>query len=234
MRRFSFLSTIWFYCPAWAARTHHGFKPWLKTFSTHVANDIVSAVTERGSYPFPFRTRKSSPSSPMVPGPRARESRSPLDSRGPLPRRQGASSFLRTVPPPAPLPPKGGHVHVSAEALSGQRSHHDSSVRVACRSRPLAVNVERGFLFLQAHTDSGFLRAGALRREGNGRPGERLSDKRTLEAEGRIHVCVRSRLEQGLDLGRDFSLYHTVIFYFTYKLIQNGIFQIGTLTICPL
>ena len=94
---------------------------------------------------------------------------------------------------------------------------HDSSVRVACRSRPLAVNVERGFLFLQAHTDSGFLRAGALRREGNGRPGERLSDKRTLETEGRIHVCVRSRLEQGLQLGRDFSLLLCYTQHFSVK-----------------
>ena len=45
------------------------------------ANKFVSAVLERGSYPFPFRTRKSSLPSPMVPGPRARESRAPLDSR---------------------------------------------------------------------------------------------------------------------------------------------------------
>ena len=53
-----------------------------RLFRQHVvAVKIVSAVTERGSYPFPFRTRKSSPSSPMVPGPRARESRSLLDSR---------------------------------------------------------------------------------------------------------------------------------------------------------
>ena len=68
-----------------------------RLFRLDVANDFVSAVTERGSYPFPFRTRKSSPSSPMVPGPRARESRSPLDSRGPLPNRQGASSFYMTA-----------------------------------------------------------------------------------------------------------------------------------------
>ena len=57
------------------------------------AKEFVSAVIERGSYPFPSRTRKSSLASPMVPGPRIRESRSPLDSRGPLPRRRGASSF---------------------------------------------------------------------------------------------------------------------------------------------
>ena len=56
--------------------------------------ELVSAAIERGSYPFPSRTRKSSLASPMVPGPRIRESRSPLDSRGPLPRRQGASSFF--------------------------------------------------------------------------------------------------------------------------------------------
>ena len=38
----------------------------------------------------------------MVPGPRARESRSPLDSRGPLPTWRGASSvmvYVRTAPP---------------------------------------------------------------------------------------------------------------------------------------
>ena len=60
---------------------------------------FVSAVLERGSYPFPFRTRQSSLPSPMVPGLRARESRAPLDSRGPSPKRRGASSFLQTVPP---------------------------------------------------------------------------------------------------------------------------------------
>ena len=70
----------------------------LKEFSS--MQEFVSAVIEWGSYPFPSRTRKSSPTSPMVPGPRIRESRSPLDSRGPPPTRQGASSFLQTVPPP--------------------------------------------------------------------------------------------------------------------------------------
>ena len=50
-----------------------------KIFRFHA--EIVSAVIEWGSYPFPSRTRKSSPRSPMVPGPRIRESRSPLDSR---------------------------------------------------------------------------------------------------------------------------------------------------------
>ena len=73
--------------------------------------DIVSAVIEWGSYPFPSRTRKSSPRSPMVPGPRIRESRSPLDSRGPLPRRQGASSFscpMKTAALPFRRHPRGG------------------------------------------------------------------------------------------------------------------------------
>ena len=49
----------------------------------HEATEIVSAVIEQGSHPFPFRTRQLSPASPMVPGLRVRESRSPLDSRPP-------------------------------------------------------------------------------------------------------------------------------------------------------
>ena len=39
----------------------------------------ISVVIDSGSYPFPFRTRQSSHLSPMVPGFRARESRSPPD-----------------------------------------------------------------------------------------------------------------------------------------------------------
>ena len=159
-----------------------------RLFRQHVANDIVSAVTERGSYPFPFRTRKSSPSSPMVPGLRARESRSPLDSRGPLPSRQGASSFLQTARPLCRRVP-----------VAGPRSRrHGLSVQAACGSRPLAANARGGFFYARIVRG---LRGLAPRREGNGRPGERLADKQTLEAEGRIHVCVRSRLEQGLELG---------------------------------
>ena len=69
----------------------------LELVASITADKFVSAVLERGSYPFPFRTRKSSLPSPMVPGPRARESRAPLDSRGPLPNRRGASSFLQTA-----------------------------------------------------------------------------------------------------------------------------------------
>ena len=60
------------------------------------ALEIVSAVLERGSYPFPFRTRKSSLPSPMVPGPRARESRAPLDSRPPEGKPSGGL-FLYTA-----------------------------------------------------------------------------------------------------------------------------------------
>ena len=40
----------------------------------------------------------------------------------------------------ASLPPKGGHAHVSAEALSGQRSPHGRSVPAAHGSRPLAAH----------------------------------------------------------------------------------------------
>ena len=114
------------------------FKAVQETFSTPVvAYDIVSAVTERGSYPFPFRTRKSSPSSPMVPGLRARESRSPLDSRGPLPNRQGASSFLQTARPLCRQVP-----------VAGPRSRrHGLSVQAACRSQPLAANARGGFFY---------------------------------------------------------------------------------------
>ena len=60
------------------------------------AEVFVSAVLERGSYPFPFRTRKSSLPSPMVPGPRARESRAPLDSR-PLDGKPSRGLFLYTA-----------------------------------------------------------------------------------------------------------------------------------------
>ena len=79
--------------------------------------EFVSAVIEWGSYPFPSRTRKSSPTSPMVPGPRIRESRSPLDSR-----------------PPRGKPP-GGLFFVHRSALRLHSRDHDSSIRVACRSR---------------------------------------------------------------------------------------------------
>ena len=101
--------------------------------------EFVSAVLEWGSYPFPSRTRKSSPTSPMVPGPRIRESRSPLDSRGPLPRRQGASSFLRATARAGVLP----------GLRRGARSRrHGMSVHAACGSRPLRKILEGPFLFL--------------------------------------------------------------------------------------
>ena len=51
----------------------------------------------------------------------------------------------------ASLPPKGGHAHVSAEALSGQRSPHGRSVPAACRSRPPDAARRAGlFLFCAA------------------------------------------------------------------------------------
>ena len=75
----------------------------------------------------------------MVPGPRARESRSPLDSRGPLPRRQGASSFLRAAARAGVLP----------GLRRGARSRrHGMSVHAACGSHPLRNNLEGPFLFI--------------------------------------------------------------------------------------
>ena len=74
----------------------------------------------------------------MVPGPRIRESRSPLDSRGPLPRRQGASSFLRATARAGVLP----------GLRRGARSRrHGMSVHAACGSRPLRKILEGPFLF---------------------------------------------------------------------------------------
>ena len=123
---------------SWSTRGLHWFP---------LPEEIVSAVLERGSYPFPFRTRKSSLPSPMVPGPRARESRAPLDSRGPSPERRGASSFLQTAPPTVSLPPKGGHAHVSAEALSGQRSPPRPVSTGRCGSRPPEGKPSGGLFF---------------------------------------------------------------------------------------
>ena len=140
--------------------------------------EFVSAVIEWGSYPFPSRTRKSSPTSPMVPGPRIRESRSPLDSRpprgkppgglfffapfrlaatlsrprlvntsrlsltGPLPRRLGASSFLRAA----------ARANVLPGLRRGARSrHHGRSIPAALGSQPPRGKSSRGpFLFLYA------------------------------------------------------------------------------------
>ena len=77
----------------------------------------------------------------MVPGPRIRESRSPLDSRGPLPRRQGASSFLRATARAGVLP----------GLRRGARSRrHGMSVHAACGSRPLRKILEGPFLFFPA------------------------------------------------------------------------------------
>ena len=98
MSSFSFLSTIRFVCPrgqpgpAWLR--HSGDCD--KSSGFH-AIEFVSAVIEWGSYPFPSRTRKSSPRSPMVPGPRIRESRSPLDSR-PLDGKPSRGLFLLVTP----------------------------------------------------------------------------------------------------------------------------------------
>ena len=60
-----------------------------------------------------------------------------LSLTAPCPQGGGPLRFYRPFRLAASLPPKGGHVHIGAEAPSGQRSPHDSSIRVACRSRPL-------------------------------------------------------------------------------------------------
>src|SRR5574344_496424 len=64
----------------------------------------ISAVLEAGSYPFPFRTRKSSLRSLMVPGLRARESRSPPDPRGPFPNGRGPLFVFKAAHGGALLP----------------------------------------------------------------------------------------------------------------------------------
>ena len=108
--------------------------------------DFVSAVIEWGSHPFPSRTRKLSLRSPMVPGPRARESRSPLDSRGPLPKWPGASSFLR-----GPF------------RLRLHSRHHGMSVHAAWGSQPPWARRSRGPFFFCTPREShaGSLSAGA-------------------------------------------------------------------------
>ena len=50
----------------------------------------------------------------------------------------------------ASLPPKGGHAHVSAEALSGQRSPHGRSVPAAHGSLPPEEHLGGPFLFCTA------------------------------------------------------------------------------------
>ena len=114
---------------------------------------IVSAILERGSHPFPFRTRQLSLASPMVPGLRVRESRASLDSR-PLDGKPSRGLFLCLLRLRS-LPPKGGHAHVSAEALSGQRSLHGRLIPAACRSRPLKVNLRGGFFYARSASTSG-------------------------------------------------------------------------------
>ena len=165
MRRFSFLSTIWFYCPrgqpgpAWLR--HSGDCD--KSLGFHV-KDIVSAVIEWGSHPFPSRTRKLSPRSPMVPGPRIRESRSPLDSR-PLrgkPRRGlffachpglRAGAGLHRTPrrnifPRAVTPDLfwGRLTQNSSQKRFPSRCHPGFIPGPAC-TEPLAVNGLRGFFY---------------------------------------------------------------------------------------
>ena len=151
--------------------------------------EFVSAVIEWGSYPFPSRTRKSSPTSPMVPGPRIRESRSPLDSRpprgkppgglffcapfrlaatlsrprlvntsrlsltGPLPRRLGASSFLRAA----------ARANVLPGLRRGARSrHHGRSIPAALGSQPPRGKSSRGPFFFCTRAHPAVLRGVSL------------------------------------------------------------------------
>ena len=88
----------------------------------------VSAVIDGGSHPFPFRTRKLSLLSPMVLGLRARESRSLQDSRGPLPTRQGASSFLYEAVRP---------IRKNDAMVRPHSRRHGKLTLAACGSRPL-------------------------------------------------------------------------------------------------
>ena len=111
---------------ACAARTHRASR--LAPVASITAIKFVSAVLERGSYPFPFRTRQSSLPSPMVPGLRARESRAPLDSRPPEGKPSGGLFFIY-------------------RSTSLRSRDHDSSIRVACRSQPLERKLEGPFFF---------------------------------------------------------------------------------------
>ena len=120
-----------------------------RLFRQHVVADrIVSAVTERGSYPFPFRTRKSSPSSPMVPGPRARESRSPLDSR-PLrgkPRRGLFLYPLHFVTLSRPQPVDTGCLSLTAPCPIGRgplRFYRPLGSIISCMRGPASLSPPR-------------------------------------------------------------------------------------------
>ncbi len=75
----------------------------------------------------------------MVPGPRARESRSPLDSRGPLPNWQGASSFLQTAR--ATFRQGCSGLALTLAITTGQ-------YRSLMAHGPFTVNSERGFFYI--------------------------------------------------------------------------------------
>ena len=70
----------------------------------------------------------------MVPGPRIRESRSPLDSRGPLPKWRGASSF-----------------YTDRSALRLHSRHRGLSVHAACGSQPPRGKPPGGLFFFVPH-----------------------------------------------------------------------------------
>ena len=101
----------------------------------HGATENVSAVIERGSYPFPFRTRKSSPSSPMVPGPRVRESRSPLDSRPPRGKPPGGLFFFCPAAGASACFVAGASLAV-VDYGCGTRASHPSAILRACSPLP--------------------------------------------------------------------------------------------------
>ena len=138
------------FCRAWAARRREapsGAEPPAFHFSplSRCQDFEISAVTDGGSYPFPFRTRKSSLLSPMVPGPRARESRSPPDPRAPVPTDGGPPLFKRRRGK-VPLPGRGaaalcrpgtrGPAPLPRANASFRFQRAWASVRVVCDKAP--------------------------------------------------------------------------------------------------
>ena len=70
-----------------------------------------------------------------------------LSLTAPCPQGGGALRFYRPFRLAASLPPKGGHVHIGAEAPSGQRSPPRQVDTCRLRLTPLAVNSEWGFFY---------------------------------------------------------------------------------------
>ena len=70
-----------------------------------------------------------------------------LSLTAPCPQGGGPLRFYRPFRLAASLPPKGGHVHIGAEAPSGQRSPPRQVDTCRLRLTPLAVNSEWGFFY---------------------------------------------------------------------------------------